>query len=403
MTTPSKFRDPATRVKINSETYIKFDGTESILIRNIQSEDGVGIKYDILLILYEMVDWVTVGDVIAPWPPGDQEKIMDHLDMLASRHIVITSEEDAVQINESGLSEHLGRNIHINVENHHAMLRDSVRMAVYRRAIEAAVKPDTTALDLGCGTGILSFFAATAGAQKVFAVERRSDIIFLARELAHANGFEERIEFIEGISSQLPESRIEPKADLLVAEILGNGILEENVLEFTIDARRRFLKPNAQMIPFKLDIYLFAFDTGHQPNRWQEVQELNELYGYNFDLLGQVICNKATTRLDRYNTHVYKAMTAPVLARTLDFREIEDAAFSCQVVMEAQEDGQITAFCGYFKAHLDEKNMLTNSPWAPQTHWTQLIYSLPSPQQVKKGDKVELSMIYDGALRLSLI
>jgi SAM-dependent methyltransferase len=398
----SIFKDPTTRVKINTETYIKFDGTDTLLIRNIQNEDGVGIKYDILLILYEMVDWVTIEQLISPWPQGDQEKIMSHLEMLASRNIVITSQDQVATVNESGLSEHLGRNIHINVENHHAMLRDSVRMVAYRRAIESAVKPDTVAMDLGCGTGILSFFAASAGAKKVFAIERRSDIIFMARELAAANGFDKTIEFIEGTSSQLPESRIEPKVDLLVAEILGNGILEENVLEFTIDARRRFLKPGAAMIPYGLDIYFFGFDSGHQPNRWQEVQELNELYGYDFNILGQVLCGKATTRMDRYNTHVYQAMSAPVLARSLDFRTMEDAAFSCKATLEALEDGQMTSFCGYFKAHLDEKNVLTNSPWAPSTHWTQLIYTLAAPKKVKKGEMVEISIIYDGALRVYL-
>jgi SAM-dependent methyltransferase len=398
----SKFRDLATRIKINPETYIKFDGTETLLIRNIQNEDGVGIKYDILLVLYEMVNWITVGDLIAPWPLDDQDKIMTHLEMLASRNIIVTSQEEVATVNESGLSEHLGRAIHINVENHHAMLRDSVRMAAYRRAIESAVNPETIALDLGCGTGILSFFTASAGAQKVFAIERRSDIIFLAQQLAAANGFAQRIEFIEGASSQLPETRIQPKADLLVAEILGNGILEENVLEFTIDARRRFLKPGAAMIPYALDIYFFAFDAGHQANRWQEVQELNELYGYDFNLLGQVLCGKATTRLDRYHTHLHKAMSAPVLVRSLDFRTLEDAAFSCTATFEALEDGQITSFCGYFKAHLDEKNLLTNSPWAPSTHWTQLLYTLAVPKRVKQGDRLELSIIYDGALRVYL-
>lgn len=398
----SIFQDPATRVKINPETYIKFDGSEMLMLKNIHSEDGVSIKYDILLILYEMVQWITVGEVIAPWPPDDQEKIIRHLEMLASRHIVITDESKVVSVSESGLSEHLGKNIHINVENHHTMLRDYIRLAAYRRAIERAVGPDTVALDLGCGTGILSFFAATAGAAKIFAIERRPDILLLAGELARINGLSDRIEFLEGASSQISESRIQPKADLLVAEILGNGILEENVLEFTLDARRRFLKPGADLIPRGLDIYIFAFDAGLQVNREQEVRELKDIYGYDFDLLGKVLCGKATTRLERYNPIMNKTMSDPVLARSLDFRTMEDAAFASTVSFEAMEDGQITGFCGYFKAHLDDHNILTNSPWAPATHWTQLVYLLPAPKLVKKGDTVSLNLIYDGILRVYL-
>ncbi len=399
----ANFRDPATRVKINPETYIKFDGTEHLLMKNIHSQDGVSIKYDIMLILYEMIHWKTVGELTMPWPPDDQQKIIEHLDMLYAKNIVITDESEAAAVTESGLSEHLGRNIHINVENHHAMLRDYVRMAAYRRAIEHAVSENTVALDLGCGSGILSFFTASAGARKVFAIERRPDIILLAEELAKANGLAEKIEFIEGASSHIDESRLSTKPDLLVAEILGNGILEENVLEYTIDARRRFLAPGAAMIPCKLDIYFFAFDSGYQQNRWQEVDELKDLYGYDFTLLGQVLCNKATTRTERYSSAVNKAMSESLMVKSLDFRTLEEPEFTDAFELEALEDGQITSFCGYFKAHLDGETVLTNSPWAPPTHWTQLIYTLAAPRPVKKGEKIKMQVIYDGALRVQVI
>lgn len=398
----SKFQDLTLKVKISPETYIKFDGTDQLVLKNIHSQEGISIKYDIMLILYELVEWRSVGELIAPWPPDDQQKIIEHLAMLESQHVVMTSDSDSLPMPESGLSEHLGKNIHINVENHHAMLRDYIRLAAYRRAIERSVGPDTIAMDLGCGSGILSFFAAKAGAKKIYAIERRPDIILLAEALAEANGFAEAIEFIEGASSHISESSIQPKADLLVAEILGNGILEENVLEFTIDARRRFLTPGARLIPFQLDIYIFAFDSGLAMSRQEEVLELNDLYNMDFSLLAKVLCNKATTRMDRYNTLLNKTMSEPVMVKSLDFRTLEETMFTTRFDLVALEDGQITSFCGYFKAHLDEDTILTNSPWAPATHWTQLIYTLAAPYLVKKGDKVTLEMIYDGALRVHI-
>jgi protein arginine N-methyltransferase 1 len=399
----SKFQDLTTQVKLNPETYIKYDGGEHILLKNIHSEEGLSIKYDIMLILYELIHWKSVGELIEPWPPGDQQKIIEHLDMLYASRIIITEATESAYLPESGLSEHLGNKIHINVENHHAMLRDYVRMAAYRRAIEKAVKPDTIAMDLGCGSGILSFFTAKAGAKKVYAIERRSDIILLASELAKANGLDGQIEFIEGSSSHINEDKLSPKPDLLVAEILGNGILEENVLEFTLDARRRFLAPGAKMIPAKLDIYFFAFDAGMFQSRWEEVQEFKDLYGFDFTILGQVLCNKATTRMDRYSPHLQKSMSEPVMVKSLDFMTLNDTGFASQFELVALEDGNITSFCGYFKAHLDEENILTNSPWAPPTHWTHLIYTLPAVRPVKKGEKLKMEVIYDGALRVQLI
>lgn len=44
-------------------------------------------------------------------------------------------------------------------------------------------------LDVGCGTGVLSCFAARAGARKVIGVDR-SDIVVKAREVVRANGFD---------------------------------------------------------------------------------------------------------------------------------------------------------------------------------------------------------------------
>lgn len=51
-------------------------------------------------------------------------------------------------------------------------------------------------MDVGCGTGILSFFAAEAGAKKVIAVDN-SEIIFSAMANAKQNGLDDKIIFIK--------------------------------------------------------------------------------------------------------------------------------------------------------------------------------------------------------------
>ncbi len=52
------------------------------------------------------------------------------------------------------------------------MLKDEVRMKAYRSAIvnNKHLFRDKIVLDVGCGTGIMSLFAAKSGAKKVFAV-----------------------------------------------------------------------------------------------------------------------------------------------------------------------------------------------------------------------------------------
>ena len=56
---------------------------------------------------------------------------------------------------------------------HEEMLKDSVRTRAYQHAIERNphLFEGKVVLDVGCGTGILSLFAARAGAKHVFGIE----------------------------------------------------------------------------------------------------------------------------------------------------------------------------------------------------------------------------------------
>ena len=79
-------------------------------------------------------------------------------------------------------------------EVHRTMICDRVRTDAFRRAIESVVRPGDIVLDVGAGSGILSVFAARAGARRVYAVERTS-VAVLAQELAAANGVGDVVQF----------------------------------------------------------------------------------------------------------------------------------------------------------------------------------------------------------------
>src|SRR5262245_52708015 len=113
------------------------------------------------------------------------------------------------------------------------------RLDQYACAIARAVRPGDVVVDLGAGTGILSFLACAAGACRVYAIEA-SHAIAYGELLASKAGFLDRVHFIHERSTlvTLPE-----RADVLVADIHDTFGLQAGGLGAFIDARDRLLKP----------------------------------------------------------------------------------------------------------------------------------------------------------------
>jgi ribosomal protein L11 methyltransferase len=60
------------------------------------------------------------------------------------------------------------------------------------------IKPGDTVIDVGCGSGVLSFVAARLGAGRVIGVDLSEASVQVARENAKALGLEDRTEFRVG-------------------------------------------------------------------------------------------------------------------------------------------------------------------------------------------------------------
>src|SRR4051794_11952819 len=101
--------------------------------------------------------------------------------------------------------------------DHHRMLCDHVRVMAYRAAIFATAR-DRVVVEIGCGTAVLSIFAAQAGARRVFAIEE-SKVAGLASLMFKANGCADRVARLRGNSREL---ELPERADVIVHEILGS-------------------------------------------------------------------------------------------------------------------------------------------------------------------------------------
>lgn len=109
-------------------------------------------------------------------------------------------------------------------------------------------------LDVGAGSGILSFFAVQAGAAKVYAVEA-SNMAQFAQQLVTHNNLADRIEVIAG---KIEEIELPQKVDIIISEPMGYMLYNERMLETYLHAKK-WLKPNGKMFPSRGDLHVAPF------------------------------------------------------------------------------------------------------------------------------------------------
>jgi predicted RNA methylase len=123
----------------------------------------------------------------------------------------------------------------IPLQYHVPMLLDEHRMDSFQRAIAEVVRPGMHVLDLGAGTGVLSFFAAQRGAQ-VTAIEREPVVLAAARSaLANAGGHRIRLLHADA-RAFVPDEPV----DVVVCEMMHVGQLRERQIEVIDGFKRRY-------------------------------------------------------------------------------------------------------------------------------------------------------------------
>jgi len=113
-----------------------------------------------------------------------------------------------------------------DVEYVYRCLADTERTGAYRAAIEAAVRPGDTVLDLGSGSGIMGLFALRAGAGQLFAVEAGRYLSQSLRKTFNSSGYGDRITLLRKDARKLALSDIE-KPNVVICEMITTGLIGE--------------------------------------------------------------------------------------------------------------------------------------------------------------------------------
>ncbi|KAL2885336.1 Protein arginine N-methyltransferase 1 [Ceratocystis lukuohia] len=270
---------------------------------------------------------------------------------------------------------------------HEEMLKDDVRTRSYMNAIvqNRHIFKDKVVLDVGCGTAILSMFAAKAGAKHVIGVDM-SSIIFKARQIVEVNGLSDKITLIQG---KMEEVELPfPKVDIIISEWMGYFLLYESMLDTVLYARDRYLQPDGLIFPDKATIFIGGIEDGDYKD--EKIGFWDNVYGFDYSPL------KATALSEPLvdTVEVKAVVTDPTPVLTLDLYKCttDDLAFSVPFKLAARRDDFIHALVAWFDIDFTachKKIRFSTGPHTKYTHWKQTVFYLTDVLTVQQGEEVE--------------
>lgn len=268
------------------------------------------------------------------------------------------------------------------------MIADKVRMDPYAYALKAVVKPDSVVLDIGTGAGMHALLACKFGARKVYAIEP-NDAIHLARELARENGYLDRIEFFQDVSTHvsLPE-----KADVIVSDLRGVLPLYGGHIPAIIDARERHLAPGGILIPRRDTIWASLVEASKVYN--ELIGPWNDPYGMSMKKAKQIVLNDWIEE----NTDTFREnnlLMEPRIWTVLDYASIENPdVSSLPLIQSATRGGTAHGLLLWFDGEIAEGIHVFNGPAAEKVAkvYGCGFFPLLEPVAIDKGDRINLTV-----------
>ncbi|GMK58803.1 hypothetical protein CspeluHIS016_0602450 [Cutaneotrichosporon spelunceum] len=270
---------------------------------------------------------------------------------------------------------------------HEEMLKDQVRTMSYRNSIiqNKHLFKDKVVLDVGCGTGILSMFAASAGAKLVIGVDM-SNILDQAQKIVDANGFHDKIVLLKGKLEdiELPVKEV----DIIISEWMGYFLLYESMLDTVLLARDKYLAPNGLLFPDIATIYLAAIED--QEYKEEKINFWDDVYGFDYSCIKDIALREPLVDC----VELKSVVSQPCAIKHIDIRTVkkEDLAFKVPFELKATRNDYVHAFLGWFDIQFSACHkpiQFSTGPQAKYTHWKQTVFYTPETMTVSEGDVIK--------------
>ncbi|KAJ8519349.1 hypothetical protein ONZ45_g3701 [Pleurotus djamor] len=247
---------------------------------------------------------------------------------------------------------------------HATMIQDKVRTSSYAAFIlnHPELFRDAVVLDVGCGTGILSLFAARAGAKQVIAIDA-SDIAKRAEKIVEANGMSDVIRVIQ---AKVEDVVLDvPHVDIIISEWMGYALLYESMLDSVLVARDKFLKRDEDapglMAPSQCQMLLALCDATDV--RKKRVDFWSDVYGFDLSIMAEGVYDDALVTVVSPDSLLSEpCVVKDLLLNKITSRQLSFAS-SFTLTSTASKRTKLTSFVLYFDTFFTS----TGEPISPST------------------------------------
>lgn len=267
---------------------------------------------------------------------------------------------------------------------HFDMLNDSVRNDAYERAINHSVKQGITVFEIGTGSGLLSMLAARAGARHVWTCEKSMPIRRAAELIIRQNGFADKITILDAWSTSVSiPQHIPEKVDLIIGEIFGAGLLEEQAIHFFNDARSRLLKPGGKILPARATMFGALIDGKDISQR----AIVGEVCGFDLRLFNGLHDDPALQINLAHHPHTF--LSEPFILKSIDFNSSPPKEGEETLTVTIKNSGTCTGVAQWFRLEFDGGIAFDTAPTSPRTHWDQHIQVFEKQFEVISGREMK--------------
>ncbi|XP_022208857.2 protein arginine N-methyltransferase 1-like [Drosophila obscura] len=273
------------------------------------------------------------------------------------------------------------------IDAHEDLLKDKVRTEAYQAAIyqNRHLFEGKIVLDIGCGTGILSMFAAEAGAAKVIAVDM-AKMVHMTKQIVENNNFQDIITVIKGKIENIELPAGIQSVDIIVSEWMGFGLFHESsVLASVLYARDKWLKPNGIIFPDRCTLYIAAIE--ERTSKESRIDFWENVYGFTMSCMRKF----ALKEPDFDCVDPKQVVSTDCLIKEVDLYTAQkaDLIFSAKFNLSINRNDYVHALITYFNVEFTKCRQrvgFSTSPFSPCTHWAQTVLYLDHEIIAKKGD-----------------